>query len=84
MSLPVVEATVLVHNQDYDKQDPTKGLFQIFAVRAVEVVQLNLNSGGMRVRFQDSYQGKAKTVTQDVGIAAFFAAYAIVPKELIV
>ena len=79
MSLPVVTATVLVYNPDYDKTNPASP-FQIFQRRAVEVVQLNLNSGGMRVRFTDAYQGKTKVVTQDVAIADFYAQFEIVAK----
>ena len=77
--LPVVSATVRVYNQNYDRLDPDSE-FQIFERRDVEVVQLNLNAGGMRVRFRDIYQGKVKTVTQDVDISNFYAAYKIVPK----
>ena len=79
MTLPVIEATVRVYNQEYDRTDPNSQ-FQIFARRQVEVVQLNLNSQGMRVRFTDYFQGKAKKVTQDIDIAEFYAAYTIAPK----
>lgn len=74
--LPTILATVRVFNQNYlpgSCQD-----FQIFEKREVEVVQLNLNSGGMRVRFNDiTYQGETKVMTQDISINAFFAQYAI-------
>jgi hypothetical protein len=74
--LPTILATVRVYNQNYT---PMNGQdFQISEERTVEVLQLNLNSSGMRVRFNDSYQGKTKVVTQDIGIDAFFAQYAIV------
>lgn len=46
-------------------------------VREVEVVQLNLNAGTMRVRFPDQYQGKKKIVTQDIAIEPFFKQYSI-------
>lgn len=79
MSLPVVEATVRVYNPNYDSTDPASH-FQVFARQDVEVVQLNLNSGSMRVRFNDTCQGRIKIVTQDVPIADFYARYEIVPK----
>lgn len=79
MSLPTVIATVRVYNQNYDNTDPTSS-FQISEEREVEVVQLNLNSGGMRVRFADSYQGKNKIVTQDIPATEFFDQYDIVAK----
>jgi hypothetical protein len=74
--LPTIIATVRVFNQNYlpgSCQD-----FQVFEEREVEVVQLNLNSSGMRVRFTDTtYQGETKIMTQDISIDAFFAQYAI-------
>jgi hypothetical protein len=50
----------------------------------VEVVQLNLNTGGMRVRYQwPSKQTKSgfETVSRDIPIAAFYAKYDITPKS---
>ena len=77
--LPVCEATVRVYNQEY-VPGGSKGEFMVYARRIVEVLQLNINSGGMRVRFQDTYMGKVKNVTQDVPISDFYAAYDIVKK----
>jgi hypothetical protein len=79
MSLPVVTATVRVYNQEY-VPGGSKGEFMVYARREVEVLQLNLNSGGMRVRFTDMYDGKTKKVTQDVPISDFYAQFEIVAK----
>jgi len=79
MVLPVINAIVQIYNPLFDHTDPSSH-FQIYAARQVEVVQLNLNSGGMRVRFNDSYLGKVKVVTQDIDINVFFEQYQIVKK----
>jgi hypothetical protein len=44
-----------------------------------EVLQLNLNTGGMRVRYQWPERGytKLRTVTKDVPISFFFDRYSI-------
>lgn len=78
-SLPVITAPVLVYNQNYDRLiDPHA--FQIKQEREVEVLQLNLSSGSMRVRFPDVYQGKRKVVTQYISIRHFFDSHQIIPK----
>ena len=49
----------------------------------VEVVQLNLNSGGMRVRYQwPSKQTKSgfETVSRDIPLQHFYDAYEITPR----
>lgn len=80
MTLPIINARVRVYNQTYNPKDPTSD-FQIWELRDVEVVQLNLNSQGMRVRFVDQYQGKNKVVSQDISIRTFYDQYQIVKLE---
>jgi hypothetical protein len=49
----------------------------------VEVVQLNLNSGGMRVRYQwpsKTTKSGFETVSRDIPISHFFDKYQITPK----
>jgi len=84
MSLPVITAKVRVYNPNYDNNNPSQANneFQIWQEREVEVLQLNLNSGGMRVRFMDQgpFDKKPKAVTVDIAIDAFFNQYDIVAK----
>lgn len=75
-TLPTIFATVRVYNQAYVNTNQESS-FQIDDVREVEVVQLNLNAGTMRVRFPDQYQGKMKIVTQDIANEVFFNQYSI-------
>ena len=81
MSLPVIRATVRVYNPGYDREI-AGSQFQIDQEREVEVVQLNLNSGGMRVRFKDQgpFDKKPKTVSQDISINNFYKFYDIVAR----
>jgi hypothetical protein len=79
MTLPVIRAKVRVYNPDYDNKIAGSE-FQIYEEREVEVVQLNLNSGGMRVRFMDQgpFDKKPKVVSVDISIDTFFTQYAII------
>ena len=77
--LPIIKATVRVYNPAYDRRIPNVP-FMYDQVREVEVLQLNLNSGGMRVRFMDRFAGKDKVVTQDIPIKEFFEQYSITEK----
>jgi hypothetical protein len=78
MTLPVIRAKVRVYNPDYDNKIAGSE-FQIYKEREVEVVQLNLNSGGMRVRFMDQgpFDKKPKVVSVDISIDTFFTQYSI-------
>ena len=78
MTLPVIRAKVRVYNPDYDNKI-VGSEFQIYEEREVEVLQLNLNSGGMRVRFMDQgpFDKKPKVVSVDISIDTFFTQYAI-------
>ena len=75
--LPVIKAKVRVYNPSYDRTD-SESKFMIDQVVEVQVLTLNLNSGTMRVRFNDFYDGKHKVVTQDISNLAFFQQYSIV------
>lgn len=77
--LPKVLAVVQVYNPNYARGSDTP--FWIMAEREVEVLSLNLNSGGMRVRYKDvSIDGTVKNTTCDIGIEWFDAKYKIVEK----
>ena len=75
--LPVIKAKVRVYNQCYDNTDPASQ-FMFEEERKVEVLTLNLNTGTMRVRFTDVYNGKNKVMTEDISNLAFFQQYSIV------
>ena len=79
MELPKVKAVVQVYNPMYDRESGEP--LWIMAEREVEVLSLNLNSGGMRVRYKDtSIDGTVKNTTCDIGIEWFDAKYKIVEK----
>lgn len=61
-----------VNRQDYDMDIEVEA----------EVLQLNLTTGGMRVRYKWPERGRAKmkTVTKDVSNVWFFAKYSISAK----
>lgn len=79
--LPKVKARVHVYNPKFVPGPNGTEPFQVLEEREVEVLTLNLNSQGMRVRFPDTdYNGKVKTVTADIGLGWFYAKYDIVEK----
>lgn len=79
--LPKVKAVVYVYNPKFVPGPNGSEPFQVLEEREVEVLTLNLNSRGMRVRFPDvDHNGKVKTVTTDIGLEWFYAKYDIVEK----
>jgi hypothetical protein len=80
MSLPTIQADVTVYNPKFvvGGNEP----FWIQQPREVEVLTLNLNSGGMRVRYSDTdpKTGKTSVKTTDLSINLFDAKYAIVER----
>ena len=90
MSLPKLTLTLRETSPDYvpifddgDKYAVNRDEYQKDYEIEVEVVQLNLNSGGMRVRYEwpDKYAKRGVSVqSRDVSISHFFKQYEI--KEL--
>jgi hypothetical protein len=90
MSLPTITVTLRETNPDFEARweegsntavnmDEYQADYEI----EVEIVQLNLNTGGMRVRYQwPSKQTKSGFVTQsrDISIEHFYKSYEIVKK----
>ena len=78
-NLPIVTAKVTVYNQKWVRGTGVELFVQ--EERECEVVQLNLNSGGMRVRFTDydvTNNNKPCVKSYDVPISNFFDKYSIV------
>ena len=75
-TLPKIVAPVHMYNQSYTA-DGSNGEFMNLIETTVEVLTLNLNAGTMRVRFNDSFQGKKKVVTQDISIEHFYKSFQI-------
>ena len=87
-TLPEVTIRTTETNPDYvpifvEGEDwPTnRHEYQMEIEIVAEVLQLNLSTGGMRVRYKWPERGRAKmkTVTKDVPISFFFAQYSIQP-----
>lgn len=81
MSLPTIQAVVQVYNPKFVPGPDGTEPYRIMEEREVEVLTLNLNSQGMRVRFTDTtFQGETIKVVIDIDIAWFYAKYAIVER----
>ena len=79
--LPKVKAVVQVYNPKFVPGPNGTEPYRIMEEREVEVLTLNLNSQGMRVRFTDTtYNGETIKVVIDIDIAWFYAKYDIVEK----
>ena len=79
--LPKVKAIVQVYNPKFVPGPDNTEPYRIMAEREVEVLTLNLNSKGMRVRFTDTtFNGEDIKVIIDIGIEWFNAKYKIVEK----
>jgi hypothetical protein len=82
MSLPSVVAPVSRFNPKFVRGGSEPAYIPTPTI--VEVVQLNLNTGGMRVRWNepDAYSKKGYRVeSQDVSIQYFYDQYQITPKN---
>lgn len=78
--LPTILARVTVHNPNFVSGSTLPGQhYWTTEEREVEVLTLNLNSGGMRVRYKDTdpTTGKTKINTTDLSISLFNAKYEI-------
>ena len=78
--LPKIIAPVRMYNQSYNP-DELDSEFMNLVETTVEVLTLNLNAGTMRVRFNDSYRGKKKVVSQDISIKYFYDFFQIQEKN---
>ena len=65
--------------QDGDVKPVNHHEYQMEIEIVAEVLQLNLSTGGMRVRYRlpDRKTGKLQTITEDVPISFFFNQYSI-------
>ena len=86
-TLPLVKIQTKETNPDYvpryqdgDVKPVNYHEYQMDIEIMAEVLQLNLTTGGMRVRYKWPERGRAKmkTVTKDVPISFFFNQYSIV------
>lgn len=95
MTLPTLTLSMKLPNPDWEPKYATDSAVPTSRVAVnmddyygtyeveVEVVQLNLNSGGMRVRFEwpsKRYKSGYEVKSVDVPIDAFFEQYNIVEK----
>lgn len=78
MSLPKVVAPIFKYNPAWTRDNGEE--FYIEVDTEVEVLQLNLTTGGMRVRYLDEGLDKTKVRTTDISIEHFFKDYEIVKR----
>lgn len=85
-SLPLVTIQTVIRNPDWEpifvegsNHAVNEASYRIKVELEAEVLQLNLSTGGMRVRYRlpDRETGKLQTITEDVPISFFFNQYSI-------
>lgn len=79
-NLPKLSIPVTITNPDWVKDGDAP--YYIKVVKEVEILQLNLSTGGMRVRYSVDVKGsdKPRVVTVDVSADAFFDKFSIVER----